>query len=98
MAIVSTNKNLTCSGTALHMSFTESLESINWNQEVLIASDMVIIQGSYLNCISKSCELQVSSVAAQVCTGLHSQYTLSSVNFTGLHRPLQPTAAENEVC
>jgi len=36
--------------------------------------------------ISKSCELQVSSVAAQVCTGLHSQYTLSSVGFRCLHR------------
>ena len=32
--------------------------------------------------ISKSCELQVSSVAAQVCIGLHSQYT--SANFVFL--------------
>jgi len=31
------------------------------------------------------------------CTGLHSQYTLSSVGFRCLHRPVQPTAAKNEV-
>jgi len=48
--------------------------------------------------ISKSCELQVSSVAAQVCLGLHSQYTLSSVGFRCFHRPVQPTAAKNKVC
>ena len=32
------------------------------------------------------------------CTGLHSQYTLSSVGFRCLHRHVQPTAAKNEVC
>ena len=48
--------------------------------------------------ISKSCELQVSSVAAWVCIGLHSWYTLSSVGFRCLYRPVQPTAAKNEVC
>jgi len=54
--------------------------------------------GNWLRFISKSCELQVFSVAAQVCIGLHSHYTLSSVGFRCLHRPVQPTAAKNEVC
>jgi len=39
--------------------------------------------------ISKSCELQVSSVAAQVCTGLQSVYSF----FSQLHRSSQTCAA-----
>jgi len=35
-------------------------------------------------------------VTAQVCIGLHSQYSLSSVGFRCLHRPVQPTAAKTK--